>query len=227
MENSAPILAVSDVSKRFVTPEGPVSILEHLSFSVKRGEKVAIIGPSGSGKSTLLSLIGLLDMPSEGRILIEGKDVSTLSESEQARVRNEKIGFVFQSFELIAPFTAFENIVAPLDVGGVPVAGSLAEELLHDIGLAERRDAMPFTLSGGEKQRIAIARALVREPAILLADEPTGSLDRVTGEHVLSMLLDVVNKKRTTLLLITHDESIAARMDRVFVIRDRTLYERT
>lgn len=226
MENSAPILTVSDVSKRFNTPEGPVSILEHLSFSVKKGEKVAIIGPSGSGKSTLLSLIGLLDTPTEGHILIDGKDVSTLSEAEQARVRNEKIGFVFQSFELIAPFTAFENITAPLDVGGVPVAGSLAEELLRDIGLVERRDAMPFTLSGGEKQRIAIARALVREPAILLADEPTGSLDRATGLHVLSMLLDVVQKKQTTLLLITHDESIAERMDRVFVIRDRTLHER-
>lgn len=226
MENSAPILAVSDVSKRFDTPEGSVSILEHLSFSVKKGEKVAIIGPSGSGKSTLLSLIGLLDTPTEGRIMIDGKDVSTLSEAEQARVRNEKIGFVFQSFELIAPFTAFENITAPLDVGGVPVADSLAEELLRDIGLVARRDAMPFTLSGGEKQRIAIARALVREPAILLADEPTGSLDRATGLHVLSMLLDVVQKKQTTLLLITHDESIAERMDRVFVIRDRTLHER-
>ncbi len=226
MENSAPILTVSDVSKRFDTPEGPVSILEHLSFSVKRGEKVAIIGPSGSGKSTLLSLIGLLDTPTEGRITIDGKDVGTLSESEQARVRNEKIGFVFQSFELIAPFTAFENITAPLDVGGVLVANSRAEELLEDIGLASRRDAMPFMLSGGEKQRIAIARALVREPAILLADEPTGSLDRATGMHVLSMLLDVVAKKETTLLLITHDESIAERMDRVFVISDRTLHER-
>ncbi len=221
-----PILSVSNVYKKFITPRGEISILENVSFTIAAGEKVAIIGPSGSGKSTLLSLIGLLDTPTSGSVTIADVATASLSEVEQARFRNEKIGFVFQSFELISPFTVEENITAPLEIGGTAVDRSAITALINRIGLSERSQALPYTLSGGEKQRVAIARALVRTPALILADEPTGSLDRATGEKVLSMLLEAVSGSGTTLLIITHDESVAARMDRVFEIRDRGVYER-
>lgn len=221
-----PILKLDNVTKRFKTASGDITILNGVSASIFPGEKVAIIGPSGSGKSTLLSLIGLLDVATEGEVQIAGKNVKTLSEREQAFFRNEKIGFVFQSFELISPFTVAENITAPLEIGGKSVEATQVTKLLEEVGLTERKDALPYTLSGGEKQRVAIARALVHKPALLLADEPTGSLDRATGERVLKMLLEAVNERGTTLVVITHDESIAAKMDRVFEIKNRGLHER-
>ncbi len=187
---------------------------------------MAIIGPSGSGKSTLLSLIGLLDTPSSGTIVVAGQRIDTLSEHEQARFRNEQIGFIFQSFELISPFTAKENIVAPLEIGKRAVSEAELVTLVNNLGLSERQNALPQTLSGGEKQRVAIGRALMSKPALILADEPTGSLDRATGEKVLLMLLEAVAEVDTTLVIITHDESIADRMDRVFELRDKTLHER-
>ncbi len=221
-----PILKVADLSKGFDTHKGHISILENVSFSIQKGEKVAIIGPSGSGKSTLLSLIGLLDTPDNGTIEINGQDAKNLNDKKQADFRNERIGFIFQSFELIGPFTALENITAPLEIGNKKISDFRVENLLERTGMKERKDAMPHTLSGGEKQRVAIARALVNEPSLILADEPTGSLDRDTGAQVLSLLLDTVEHGSSTLIIITHDESITAKMDRVFEIRDKGIHER-
>ena len=226
-QSRKPVLAVTDVGKSFVTPQGTISILENTSFTVFAGEKVAIVGPSGSGKSTLLSLIGLLDTPSEGVVAIDGVDTRNLTQDELAKFRNERIGFVFQAFELIAPFTVTENISAPLEIAGKKVSAEHVQTLISEVGLEKRSDALPFTLSGGEKQRVAIARALANQPNLILADEPTGSLDRETGEKVLSLLLDAVDVHGKTLVIITHDTSVAAKMDRVFEIRDKAVHERS
>jgi len=220
------ILKLEAVSKSFNTSRGQLQILDQVSCVVKKGENVAIIGPSGSGKSTLLSLIGLLDTPTSGTIEVAGVEIGSLSEREQAAFRNKYIGFIFQSFELISPFTARENIAAPLEIGEREVSEGDLSNLLENLGLTERQNALPQTLSGGEKQRVAIGRALVNQPALILADEPTGSLDRVTGEKVLSVLLEAVEHAHATLIIITHDESIAERMDSVFELRDKTLHER-
>ncbi len=226
MTPPTPILKLHNVGKSFNTPRGSLQILENVSCTIQKGEKVAIIGPSGSGKSTLLSLIGLLDAPTEGSVEIAGIKTESLGETEQAKFRNEYIGFIFQSFELISPFTVQENIVAPLEIRKKPVSCTDLSALLENLGLTQRQDASPQTLSGGEKQRVAIGRALMNKPTLILADEPTGSLDRATGEKVLSMLLQAVSETHTTLIIITHDESIASRMDRVFELRDRSLHER-
>ncbi len=220
------ILKLENVSKSFDTTRGQLQILEGVTCAIKKGEKVAIIGPSGSGKSTLLSLIGLLDTPTRGAIEIAGIRIDTLSEQEQAKFRNTYIGFIFQSFELISPFTVKENIAAPLEIGKQTVSPAALSILIQNLGLSERENALPQTLSGGEKQRVAIGRALMNNPALILADEPTGSLDRATGEKVLSMLISAVEHSDTTLIIITHDESIATRMDRVFELKDKTLHER-
>lgn len=220
------ILTIKSVTKSFETARGLITILDSISLTIKAGEKVAIIGPSGSGKSTLLSLIGLLDVPTAGAVEVDGQNIALLTEPEQAQFRNEKIGFIFQSFELISPFTVCENIVAPLEIGGRVVNQERVQTLIDTLGLTKRAEVLPHTLSGGEKQRVAIARALIHKPALILADEPTGSLDRATGDVVLGMLLEAVAKDQTTLIIITHDESIADRMDRVFEIRDRHVHER-
>jgi putative ABC transport system ATP-binding protein len=225
MENQ-PILRMTDVGKRFMTDQGEIVILDNVSAQIMPGETVAIIGPSGSGKSTLLSLIGLLDTPTHGDIFIDEQNVKSMSEKDKAQFRNKKIGFIFQSFELISPFSVSENIAAPLEIGGRKVEGGVVEQMLGEVGLSARADALPYTLSGGEKQRVAIARALIHSPALLLADEPTGSLDRATGERVMTLLLDAVTKRDATLVVITHDETIASRMDRVFEIKNQTLNER-
>ncbi len=224
--NNEPILKMQNVSKRFKTAMGDINILDNVSFAVMPGEKVAIIGPSGSGKSTLLSLIGLLDTSTSGDITISGKNVAIMNEKEMAYLRNKKIGFVFQSFELISPFSVSENISAPLDIGGQSLSSEALAQILAEVKMTERAEAMPYTLSGGEKQRVAIARAMIHKPAIILADEPTGSLDRNTGERILKLLLETVSEHNTTLIVITHDESIASRMDRVFEIKDRGVHER-
>ena len=226
MEQTEIILRLENIGKTFETVNGKLPILHGVSFTVKRGERVAIIGPSGSGKSTLLSLIGLLDTPTKGSIEIAGVKINELSESEQALFRNKEIGFIFQSFELISPFTVAENITAPLEIGNKVVSPEAISTLTNKLGLHERLHALPQTLSGGEKQRVAIGRALVNSPALILADEPTGSLDRATGERVLSLLLDAVDKAKGTLIIITHDESIANRMGRVLELKENTLHER-
>ena len=225
MENQ-PILRMTDVGKRFLTDQGEIVILDNVSAQIMPGETVAIIGPSGSGKSTLLSLIGLLDTPTHGNIFIDEQNTKSMSEKDKAQFRNKKIGFIFQSFELISPFSVSENIAAPLEIGGSKVEEGVVEDMLGEVGLSARADALPYTLSGGEKQRMAIARALIHSPALLLADEPTGSLDRATGERVMTLLLDAVTKRDATLVVITHDETIASRMDRVFEIKNQTLHER-
>jgi putative ABC transport system ATP-binding protein len=224
--NIEPILKLHKVSKSFATSSGALSILEEISLCVMPGEKVAIIGPSGSGKSTLLSLLGLLDTPTQGEICIDGEDISTLTENEMAKFRNENIGFIFQSFELISPFTVSENILAPLEIGNKKTSKESLTDILTEVKMLERADALPHTLSGGEKQRVSIARALIHKPKLILADEPTGSLDRDTGERVLKLLLKSVQDYGATLIIITHDESIAARMDRIFEIKNKTVYER-
>lgn len=223
--SEVPALVIKNVSKSFSTPQGVISILDDVSFSVKAGEKVAIIGPSGSGKSTLLSLVGLLDKATSGTIEIEGMAVNDLSDNELAKLRNERIGFIFQAFELIAPFTVIENITAPLDIANKPVDKNQIDNLINELGLTHRREALPFTLSGGEKQRVAIARALSNQPNLILADEPTGSLDRVTGEKVLTLLLEAVATQAKTLVIITHDISIAEKMDRVLRISGGKIHE--
>jgi putative ABC transport system ATP-binding protein len=223
----ATILELKNVSKTFATASGPLDILQSVTCTILKGEKVAIIGPSGSGKSTLLSLIGLLDTPTSGQIIIDGVEVGLLNESTQAAFRNKNIGFIFQSFELISPFTVAENIAAPVEIGKGDVSKQAQNKLIERLGLTQRKNVLPQTLSGGEKQRVAIGRALMNTPAIILADEPTGSLDRVTGERVLTLLLESVSQQAGTLLIITHDETIASKMDRVFELKDNTLHERS
>lgn len=226
MKSKDIILRLDNISKAFSTPGGQLNILEQVSLEINKGEKIAIIGPSGSGKSTLLSLIGLLDTPTTGSLEIAGVKIEALSEAAQAKFRNEQIGFIFQSFELISPFTVEENIKAPLEIGKSTVEEDILASLIDNLNLTARRHAVPHTLSGGEKQRVAIGRALMNQPALILADEPTGSLDRATGEKVLNLLLDSVDQSETTLIIITHDETIATRMDRVFELKNKTLYER-
>jgi putative ABC transport system ATP-binding protein len=218
------MIELTGVSKSFLSSGERIAILANVSLSVARGEKVAIVGPSGSGKTTLLSLIAGLDTPDAGKVIVAGTDLATLSERALARFRNETIGVVFQSFELIAPFTSLENVMAPLDIAGRPDP-VLAATWLASVGLTDRADALPATLSGGEKQRVALARALVRHPAVLLADEPTGSLDRLTGKKIIDLLIAEAEKTEATLLVITHDRSVSDQMDRVFELRDRTLHE--
>lgn len=217
------MIELRGVSKSFSAGTEQIKILKSVDLSLKKGEKVAIIGPSGSGKTTLLSLIAGLDAPDTGTVTVAGTDLATLDERSMARFRNATIGIVFQSFELVAPFTAIENVRAPLDIAGASDVRA-ADEWLQSVGLDERREAFPGTLSGGEKQRTAIARALVMGPAVLLADEPTGSLDRVTGAKVIDLLIAESTKTGATLIIITHDQSVAEKMDRVFELRDQQLH---
>ena len=219
------ILELRNISKHFHDTTGDFSILENVNAVIYEGEKIAIVGPSGSGKSTLLSLLAGLDTPSGGEILNEGKSMAKLTEKDMARYRNETIGIIFQSFELVSPFTVKENIEIPLLLSGNNNSSRI-ESLIARVGLSERKDFYPRTLSGGEKQRTAIARALANNPKIILADEPTGSLDSATGGKVLDLLFEEINEQKKTFIIITHDSSIANKMDRVFELRDKTLHEK-
>lgn len=218
------MIELRGVSKSFMSGSDRIDILKDVNLVIEKGEKVAIVGPSGSGKTTLLSLIAGLDTPQGGTIAVAGTDLSKLDERALARFRNQTVGIVFQSFELIAPFTALENVLTPLDIAGEKDT-TRGEEWLSSVGLEHRRDAFPGTLSGGEKQRVAIARALAMNPAVVLADEPTGSLDRLTGKRIIDLLIAEVERSHSTLLVITHDLSISEKMDRVFELRDQTLHE--
>ena len=217
------MIELKGVSKSFFSNGERISILDQLDLDLKKGEKVAIVGPSGSGKTTLLSLLAGLDIPDEGTVTVAETELSTLDEAEMARFRNTTIGIVFQSFELVAPFTTIENVRAPLDIAGKE-DGTAADEWLHSVGLDHRRESLPGTLSGGEKQRAAIARALVMHPSVVLADEPTGSLDRATGARIIDLLIAETEKTGATLVIITHDQSVSGKMDRVFELRDRKLH---
>lgn len=223
---SSPHIQIHDISKSFQAGAQKISILDHLSVRIEYGETVAIVGPSGSGKSTLLSLLAGLDRPDSGAIFVNSQSLATRTEQELASYRNNEIGIIFQSFELITPFTVVENIQAPLDIARRTDSARL-EDLLARTGLAERRNAYPRTLSGGEKQRVAIARALANDPSLVLADEPTGSLDQRTGQAVMALLLEEVRRTSKTLVLITHDTALAQRMDRAFELRAGALHEIT
>jgi putative ABC transport system ATP-binding protein len=219
------IIELNNVTKHFSDKAGNFTILENVDVQIKEGEKVAIVGPSGSGKSTLLSLFAGLDMPTQGEIIVDGVSLSKLNEQELADYRNKTIGIIFQSFELISPFTVQENIETPLLLSGVRNDNKV-RDLIGRVGLSERSNNIPKTLSGGEKQRVAIARALVNNPKVILADEPTGSLDRETGKKVLDLLLEEIGEEKKTLIIITHDLSIAEKMDRVFEVKNKTLHEK-
>jgi putative ABC transport system ATP-binding protein len=208
------------VSRTVQSGGAPLTILHPLDFFVPAGQSVAITGPSGSGKSTLLGLIAGLDAPSTGSILIDGVDITALDEDRLARLRGEKIGFVFQFFHLMPSLTARENILVPMEIAKRRDALSRANALLDEVGLTGRGHHYPSQLSGGEQQRVAIARALANDPAILLADEPTGNLDSANGRHVMDLLLAVNHARRTTLVLVTHDAALASLAEAQLALRD-------
>lgn len=194
----------------------PLTILEGVSFAVGAGESVAIVGASGSGKSTLLGLLAGLDVPSSGEVLIDGRSLFALDEDGRAALRGERIGFVFQSFQLLPALTALENVMLPLELAGAPAAQATAHEWLERVGLSDRLNHYPKHLSGGEQQRVALARAFAPAPALLLADEPTGNLDAATGKAIIDLLFALNVERGTTLVLVTHDEALASRCDRQF-----------
>lgn len=214
------ILELDDLVKYYGSGENLVRAVDHTSLVVERGKFTTIVGRSGSGKSTLLHLIGGLDRPDKGRVLIEGKDIFSLKEEELARFRRRKIGFIFQDYNLIPSLNVWENIVLPLGLDDRKVNRDEVEQIMEKIGLGDKKEAMPNVLSGGQKQRTAIARALVTRPALILADEPTGNLDSQTELEVMSLLKSCVRDFGQTLVMITHDEIIAQMADRVIVIED-------
>jgi putative ABC transport system ATP-binding protein len=212
------------VSKTVQSGGHPLTILHPLDVTIPSGRFVAVIGPSGSGKSTLLGLIAGLDAPTSGEILIDGIDIARLGEDKLAKLRGDKIGFVFQFFHLVPSLTAFENILVPMEIAGRPDPATRARVLLDEVGLSDRGHHYPSQLSGGEQQRVAIARALANDPPIVLADEPTGNLDSITGRHIMQLLLDVRRARGSTLVLVTHDAELAALADSRLSLRDgRTL----
>ena len=198
----------------------PVTILNNISLEIPDKQMVAIIGPSGSGKSTLLGLMAGLDKPTSGSILLDGVEITALAENEMARYRRQKIGYIFQSFHLIPTLTALENVAVPLELAGDPNQTVRAEELLAAVGLRDRQGHYPVQLSGGEQQRVAVARAFACRPPILLADEPTGNLDSATGRQVIDLLLALNRDQGSTLILVTHDQTLAAHAERIVTLRD-------
>ena len=212
---AADALRAHSLGKRVPLPAGELTILDGVGFSIAKGEAVAIVGASGSGKSTLLSLLAGLDVPSEGSVHLDGAPLSALDEDGRAKARGEKIGFVFQSFQLLPSLTALENVMLPLELRGDADAEGPARAILAQVGLGERLAHYPRQLSGGEQQRVALARAFVTRPAVLFADEPTGNLDTQTGQAIVDLLFRLNREAGTTLVLVTHDERLAARCDRV------------
>ena len=211
---SKPIIAVEGVTKQVADATGTLTILHEIHFALRPRESVAIVGASGSGKSTLLSILAGLDVPSSGTVRLAGVDLFSLDEDARAAVRSTQVGFVFQSFQLLGNLTALENVMLPLELMGRSDARAAATEMLRRVGLAERLGHYPKVLSGGEQQRVALARAFVVRPAVLLADEPTGSLDFATGATVMELMFELNREAGTTLVLVTHDREIAARCER-------------
>jgi putative ABC transport system ATP-binding protein len=219
------MIELTGVSKIVPSGDGTLTILHPLDLSVRSGEFLAVTGPSGSGKSTLLGLIAGLDAPTSGTVVIDGVDVTALDEDRLARFRGAKIGFVFQFFHLIPSLTALENVRVPLELAGAADPARRAAALLDEVGLADRRGHYPSQLSGGEQQRVAMARALANDPPILLADEPTGNLDSATGRHVIDLLAQVNRARGTTVVLVTHDAELAALADARVSLRDGRIIE--
>ncbi|MDX2267200.1 MAG: ABC transporter ATP-binding protein [Bryobacter sp.] len=217
----SPAIAVEGLTREIATGTHTVKILKGLDFTIPHGQFVAIMGASGSGKSTLLGLLAGLDSPTAGSIRLDGVDITRLAEDEMAKVRGEKIGFVFQSYQLIPTLTAEENVLLPHELQGRREDGSArARELLEQVGLADRADHYPVQLSGGEQQRVALARAFMTAPPILLADEPTGNLDSTNGQLVLNLLVEMNRARGATLVMVTHDAELARKADRTITLRD-------
>src|SRR4029079_10261451 len=208
------------VSKTVKSGDQPLTILHPLTLDIPGGQFLAIVGPSGSGKSTLLGLIAGLDAPTAGAVLVDGVDITRLDEDALARLRGEKIGFVFQFFHLIPSLTAYENVAVPMEIAGAPDPARRARELLEEVGLTGRGHHYPSQLSGGEQQRVALARALANNPRIVLADEPTGNLDTRNGRHIMDLLKKIHRERGTTLVLVTHDAELASTADARLVLRD-------
>jgi len=214
------MIELRNVSKTVTSGTEPLTILHPLTTTIPRGQFVAVVGPSGSGKSTLLGLIAGLDSPTSGSVVIDGVDITQLDEDELAKLRGEKIGFVFQFFHLIPSLTAYENVAVPMEIARASDTAVRARALLEEVGLTGRAHHYPSQLSGGEQQRVALARALANNPSIVLADEPTGNLDSTTGRHIMDLLRGVHESRQTTLVLVTHDAELAALADAKIVMRD-------
>jgi putative ABC transport system ATP-binding protein len=212
------MIKTSQLSKRVSTAESELEILRGIELEIKQGETAAIVGASGSGKSTLLGLLAGLDTPSAGAIFLDGVNIVNLDEDQRATLRSQKVGFVFQSFQLLPALTALENVMLPLELAGIEHAREKSEEFLSRVGLGERLHHYPRTLSGGEQQRVAIARAFASQPVILFADEPTGNLDTATGANVIELLFGLNEEEGTTLVLVTHDNGLADRCQRKFTM---------
>lgn len=220
------IVRAEHLGKEVVSPEGTLAILDDINFTIARGESVAVVGASGSGKSTLLGLLAGLDTPSRGRAWLAGADLGSLDEDGRALLRAQRVGFVFQSFQLLTGLTALENVLLPLELAGQPDARRQALDLLERVGLKARARHYPSQLSGGEQQRVAIARAFAGNPAVLFADEPTGNLDQKTGHRIIELLFALNRDQGATLILVTHDPELAAYCDRVLELDDGRLRER-
>ncbi|MFZ6748248.1 ABC transporter ATP-binding protein [Undibacterium sp. Ren11W] len=224
-QSKTPAIAVQHLSKRVADATGELTILHEIDFTVQAGETLAIVGASGSGKSTLLGILAGLDTPSLGKVLLEGIDIFALNEDGRASFRKDHLGFVFQSFQLLLHLNALENVMLPLELRGDKRARETAEAMLEHVGLSSRLRHYPKYLSGGEQQRVALARAFVTEPPLLFADEPTGSLDAVTGEAVIQLMFALNRERGSTLVLVTHDMSIAARCNRTLTITAGRLHQ--
>jgi putative ABC transport system ATP-binding protein len=214
------MLVARELSKEYRSGENKLAVLRDVSFSIPQGAFVAIVGPSGSGKTTLLGLMAGLDTPSHGKVLLDDADLTAMTEDQRAKLRGEKVGFVFQSFQLISTLTAIENVQVPLELRGESGAAERARELLTRVGLADRLNHFPTQLSGGEQQRVAIARAFANAPRILFADEPTGNLDSETGARIVQLLEELNRESKTTIILVTHDHVLAARAQRIIRLSD-------
>src|SRR5213595_1626035 len=221
------MIELREVSKTVMSGSEPLTILHPMSLEIPHGRFVAIVGPSGSGKSTLLGLIAGLDAPSSGEVLIDGVDITRLDEDALARLRGERIGFVFQFFHLIPSLTALENVAVPMEIAGIDGSETRAARLLEEVGLTGRAHHYPSQLSGGEQQRVALARALANDPPIVLADEPTVNLDSANGRLILDLLRAIHQKRGTTIILVTHDRELAALADGRLVLRDGRVVENT
>jgi putative ABC transport system ATP-binding protein len=221
--NEKYVLEAKGLSKEVSSPEGTLTILSGVSFRISAGESVAVVGPSGAGKSTLLALLAGLDLPTAGHVVLNAANLSDLDEDGRAQLRAENVGFVFQSFHLVPSLNALENVMLPLELAGQRNARAAALEIIRKVGLQERWSHYPAQLSGGEKQRVAIARAFATEPAVLFADEPTGNLDSRTGANIMALMFELNRSSSTTLVLVTHDQSLAERCDRILSLDEGKL----
>jgi len=219
------MLTATHLTKEYQSGNGRLAVLKHVSFSIPQGAFVAIVGPSGSGKTTLLGLLAGLDTPSDGAVSLDGVDITRMTEDQRALLRGEKVGFIFQSFQLIPTLTALENVQVPLELRGEDGSADRANDLLQRVGLSDRTGHFPAQLSGGEQQRVAIARAFSNNPRILFADEPTGNLDGATGERIVELLQELNRESGSTVVIVTHDIALAERTGRVIRLRDGEVVE--